>query len=266
MTALAAYFFASGTDIDWWRMLAMALGTGLVIGSGCVFNNYIDRDIDAKMARTKKRAMVTGSIPVRNAMIFGAVLAIIGFWILIAYTNIVTVLLGAIGLFFYVVVYGVAKRRSVHGTLVGTIPGATPTMAGYCAVTGQIDAAAVSLFLIMLCWQMAHFYAISIYRKQDYKHAKLPISSVVRGIEATKRQIIYYIGGFIAADLLLFIYGYVGLSYTAVMTVAGIWWLLGAVQSESKLKDKDWGKKVFLSSLSVLTLFSLMLVLNGILP
>ncbi len=266
MTAAAAFFLASGKNIDWWLLLATLTGIGLVIASGCVFNNYIDREIDKKMARTKKRAMVKGTVPVVNAMIYATVLGLTGLLVLAVYVNFMTVILGLIGLVFYVIVYGLAKRRSVHGTLVGTISGATPTVAGYCAVTGSFDTGAIILFLILVIWQMPHFYAIAMYRLDDYAKARLPVLPVVKGMAATKQQIIAYVLGFIAATSALFAYGYVGYSYLVVMLALGVVWLVMGVRGFKSSDDKLWGRKMFLFSLLVLSVFSLMLVLNAWLP
>lgn len=266
MTAGAAFLLAAGSNVDWWLLLATLLGTGLIIASGCVFNNYIDRGIDAKMARTSKRALVSGNIPVANAIIYGTVLGLLGFIILAIYTNWITVGLGAIGLFFYVVVYGYAKRKSVHGTLVGTIPGATPTVAGYCAVTNSLDAGAVILFLIMVTWQMAHFYSIAMYRFKDYKAAGVPVLPVVKGMAATKFQIVAYTLGFISATSALFAYGYTGFVYLFVMLGIGTAWLLKGIRDFENNDDVLWGRKMFLFSLIVLLLFSLTISLNVVLP
>ena len=181
------FLLAAKGVIDPLLFLAALIGTAFVIGSACVFNNYIDREIDEKMARTKKRALVTGDIPVKNALIFGTLLGILGFLILFSYTNLLTGVIGVIGVVMYVVVYGYFKRRTVHGTLIGSISGAIPPVAGYTAVTNLIDTGAILLFLILVFWQMPHFYAIAVYRIEDYKKAGIPVLSVVKGIPTTKK-------------------------------------------------------------------------------
>ncbi|HSH55271.1 MAG TPA: UbiA family prenyltransferase, partial [Candidatus Limnocylindrales bacterium] len=150
LTAIGGFLYASEGRIDILLLLALAVGMSLVIASGCVFNNYLDRDIDAKMQRTQKRALVSAEISTQNALIYGAVLGISGAAILALYTNLTTLLLGIVGFVSYVGLYTYLKRRTIHGTLIGTIPGATPLIAGYTAVNGQLGLDALLLFLIMV--------------------------------------------------------------------------------------------------------------------
>jgi protoheme IX farnesyltransferase len=244
----------------------MLAGTCLVIASACVFNNYIDRSIDHKMARTKKRALVTGFISGRNALIYATILGIIGFTLLITLTNILTVVIGLIGFVFYVVIYGLGKRKSVHGTIIGTIPGAAPIVAGYCAVTGRIDLGAAILFFIMVFWQMPHFYGIALARLEDYTAAGIPLLPVKRGAEVTKRQMLFYIVGFIISTSALSIFGYTGYVFAIAMAGMGIYWLLRGVKEYHQYPDEKWGRKMFLRSLVALLLFSFLLSLSVVLP
>lgn len=161
LSAAAGFFLASAGSVDWMLLLALGSGTTLVIGSACVLNNVLDRDIDQQMARTRKRATVTGDVSVRSALVFSTLLAAAGFAILVAWVNWPVVVIGAAGFIFYVVLYGMlSKRMSMHGTLVGSISGATPVLAGYVAVTGSIDFGAVIAFLMMFFWQEPAFYSI----------------------------------------------------------------------------------------------------------
>ena len=139
----------------------MLIGISLVMASACVVNNVIDVDIDAKMARTDHRALVTGAIKKNIAIIYGVILGVLGFAALIYWTNWLVVVIGLVGFVDYTVLYGYFKRKSIHGTIVGSISGATPPIAGFCAVTGTFGLEALILFLILVIWQMPHFYAIS---------------------------------------------------------------------------------------------------------
>lgn len=256
LSVVAGFLLASQGDIDFVTLAGVLVGTSLIIASGCVINNYLDRKIDAKMDRTKKRALVTGEISVRNAFIYAAVLGLLGFAVLITWVNVLTAAVGLAGLFAYVVLYGIGKRKSIHGTLIGTISGATPPVAGYTAVTNQLDTGAVLLFLILVFWQMPHFYAIALFRLKEYKVAGLPVLPAVRGIQATKKQILYYIMGFIVACCLLAGYGYATTVYAAVMIAAGLFWLY---YWHKNVKSKDyekWAKKLFFVSLNVLLVWA----------
>ncbi len=127
------------------------------------------------MERTKNRELVTGKIPVRNAIIFAIVLGVLGFGILILGTNILTVCVAVLGVVVYLVLYTPLKPRSSVAPVIGSIAGAVPPVVGYTAVIGNLDAGAIMLFLILCLWQIPHFYAISIYRLEDYKAADIPI-------------------------------------------------------------------------------------------
>ena len=260
------FLLAAKGVIDPLLFLAALIGTAFVIGSACVFNNYIDREIDEKMARTKKRALVTGDIPVKNALIFGTLLGILGFLILFSYTNLLTGVIGVIGVVMYVVVYGYFKRRTVHGTLIGSISGAIPPVAGYTAVTNSVDTGAILLFLILVFWQMPHFYAIAVYRLEDYKKAGIPVLSVVKGISTTKKQILFYTAGFILASLLLSFFGYTGYTYAIVIGILGLWWLIMVIDGFKTENDIQWARKVFKFSLIVTLVFSALISLEVVLP
>ena len=265
MTAAAGYLLASKWHIDWLTFAALLGGTALVIASACTFNNYLDRNIDKKMLRTKKRAIVSGAISGQSALLYASCLSVLGF-VLLSFTTRLTVILGAAAIVSYVVLYGLAKRHSIHGTLVGTLPGAAPLVAGYATVSGQLNLALLLLFLIMVCWQMAHFYAIAINHQQDYAAAGLPVWPVKKGVASTKKAIKLYAIGFIIALILLRIFGYVGNIFTIIMVGLGLSWLYLITWRLNGQIERLWAKKVFLYSLVVLLVLSVMLSLGKILP
>ncbi len=266
LSVIAGFFLASQGDLSLKTFASVLLGAALVMGSGCVFNNYIDRGIDKKMARTKKRALVTQAIPVQHALIYATVLGLLGFLFLALGTNLLTVGVGAVGLFTYVVVYGIAKRTTVHGTIIGSIAGAIPPVSGYTAVTGSLDSGAWLLFLILTCWQMPHFYAIATYRREDYAAAGIPVLPVKKGIKQTKVQIVLYTLAFIIAASLLFFFDYVGYVYLIVMLAVGLWWLRLGIHGFQALDANKWARKVFGSSLIVLLVFCSVTSLDAWLP
>jgi protoheme IX farnesyltransferase len=266
LTAIAGFLLASRWHIDIGLFLATVIGTCLVIDSACVINNYIDRGIDKKMARTKKRALVTGEISGRWAIVYGVTLGVIGFASLVLFTNILVVILGLVAYIDYIVLYGVSKRVSFHGTLIGSIAGASPPVAGYCAVTGHFDGGALIIFLIMVCWQMVHFYAIAIRRAEDYKAAGIPVLPLVKGVRATKVQMISYTAAFIAANLALSIFGYTGYVFAVVMAGLGALWLYKGLTSFQIKDNVKWASGMFGYSLVVLLIFSAVLSIGSIAP
>ncbi len=265
MVALAGFLYGSRGDIDAYSGLLGVGGLALVIASACVVNNYIDRGIDARMCRTKKRALVTRSIPVKTALGLALVLAAVGFGMLYALDSTVALWVALIGFTIYIGLYGYLKRRTVHGTLVGALAGATPPVVGYSAATGQLDTAAIILFTVLVAWQMPHFYAIAITRMSEYKAAHIPVMPLVKGIATTKTQMRLYGMGFAGAATCMFVYDKASYSYLVVMLATSLWWS-EKINSRTPKDDKQWSKSVFKSSLTVLMVFSFMISIDYFLP
>lgn len=266
ITVVAGFILASQGNSNYLMLVLTVIGVSLVIASGCVFNNYFDRDIDAKMERTKNRALVRGAIPLRNALIYGTLLGIFGFLILSLYTNIVTIAVALVGFLVYVIAYTMwFKRTTIYGVFVGSISGAVPLVVGYVAVTGRIDSGAIILFIILALWQIPHSLAISLYRLSDYKAAHIAVLPVAKGIQRTKREIVLYTILFVIATLLLTPYGYTSWLYFHVMAIIGAFFILVAWRGLyiKNLDDKVWARGVFMFSIFVLVVFCLMLIVGG---
>lgn len=271
LTAAAGFLLASGWlgRYDWWLFLALFAGSSLVIAAACVINNYLDRDIDSKMERTKKRATVTGKVGKRGALIFTTILGIAGLVILSLWVNWLTVLIIIFGFVDYVWLYGaLSKRRSVHGTLVGSVSGAIPILAGYSAVTNNLDAGAILLFASLFFWQLPEFYSIAIYRKNEYAAAKIPVISVVKGVKQTKYHIFAYTWLFVLSTILLGVFGYAGIIYRLVMLVLGIYWiwLAGQGLKSSAKGDDAWARQMFHFSMIIILAYCVMLAVGPLLP
>lgn len=264
LPALAGFFLASRGTIHFLTLAAMLIGLSLVIGSACVFNNVMDRRIDALMARTKSRALVTGHISVASALIFALVLGIGGTVILLLGTTPLAALLSVFGLFAYVIPYGYFKRRTTHGTLVGSISGAIPPVVGYVAVSGRLGAAAVILFVILVCWQMPHFFAIAIFRSKDYAAAHVPVLPVAKGVARAKIQMIAYIVAFIVACAALSLWKITGPVYLVISLVLGGIWLGMGLKKEPESGISAWAHGMFRMSLVVLTLLCLVISLDNV--
>lgn len=265
---MAGFFlaFAQVNEFDLSVFLGVTVGTALVIASACVLNNHIDRGIDKKMVRTSKRATATGIISSKSAITYTAILGMIGFTVLLISTNLLTILMGVLAYVSYIVLYGITKRTTVHGTLVGAIAGGLPPVAGYTALTNQLDVAALLLFLVLIAWQMPHFYAIAMRRQADYAEAGIPVLPVIKGIYATKVQIVWYVLLFIIINILFTVAGYAGYIYLVIMTMAGVMWLVKGLRGFATDTDEKWALKMFLFSLFILLLLCLMLAVGGLLP
>lgn len=269
ITAVAGFMLAAGYFHHFYIGLFVAtiVGTTLVIASACVLNNVLDQDIDRIMERTKGRAVAAGDIPGRNATLFSIILGLVGIAILVSWVNWLVVAIGIVGFVVYVWLYGaLSKRKSIHGTLVGSISGAMPILAGYCAVAGHLDAAAVLVFLMLFFWQFPEFYSIAIYRRNEYRAAKIPVMPVVKGIKSTTWQIYIYTVLFVLAVLLLTPLGYTGYIYLVVMAAIGLYWLWLAAKGLHASDVDAWARRNFHFSLVALLALSLMLSIGAFLP
>lgn len=267
ITTIAGFLFAANGSIELVLFTATTVGTALIISSACVINNYLDQDIDSKMERTKKRPLISGEVSPVGALIFGIFLGVLGLIYLLLWTNNWVVGVGIFGFVTYVWLYGVlGKRKSVHGTLVGSLSGAAPILAGYVAVNPGLDATGALLFLILFFWQMPEFYSISIYRRKEYAKAGVPVSSVVRGMEATKRQIFVYTVLTVLCIVGLGAMPLASSSYLLVMLLVSVYWLKLAGEGLNRKSGDAWARRNFHFSLIVLIVFSLIISFNPYLP
>jgi len=265
LTAAAGFLFASQWKSGWGTLLFMLVGLGLIIGCGCAINNATDKEIDSLMDRTKKRAIVSGQIKSESALIYAGILGALGALILGLLTNYTALLVALFGLFVYVGPYGLSKRKTPYSTIIGSLSGAVPPLVGYTAFSNSVDAPGIIIVCLLICWQMTHFAAISLYRKKEYKAAGLPIWSVVHGDWSTQLQAVGFIGLFTIFGVGLFIFGYVGYLFLLGIMITGLGWLWYSVVQTNKLPPGAWGKKVFLSSLIVIMATSLLLAVGPIL-
>ena len=226
ISAAAGFLLASKGRIDGVALPATLLGISLVVASGGVFNNCVDRNLDRKMDRTRHRALAQGLISLPSAVSYATLLGLAGLALLWAATNLLAVSLVLAGLTIYVGVYSLyLKRHSVYAALIGSLAGATPPLAGYCAVTGRFDLGAVILLSIFSLWQMPHCYAIAVFRFDDYTNAAIPVLPVKQGTAAARKHMVGYILAFLAATLMLTVGGYTGYRTLAVATGLGLSWL-----------------------------------------
>ena len=254
VTTIGGFALASHGVFDWGLLAATLAGLGCVIGSAGIFNNYIDRAADAKMERTKERGFVQGTVSPALAFLFAAVLLVSGVVTLAVFTNLLTVFVTLIGFFVYLVLYAFMKYHSFYGTLVGSIAGAVPPVVGYCAVSNNFDLGAALIFSVLVLWQMPHFFAIAIYRHDDYAAANIPVMPVVKGMETTKKQMFFYIIAFLATALSLTFIGLTGALYTIIVLLLSIAWLglcLRGLYIDPE-KNRIWAKEMFVYSLVVI--------------
>lgn len=264
ITAVAGFALASKDHFSFSLFLAMLFGISSVIGAACVFNNYIDRAADKKMARTKSRPLAQETIPTSHAIVYAAILGTLGLTLLGTTTNLTTLLVALTGLVVYVLWYSFWKYRTVHATLIGSIAGAVPIVVGYTAANGTLDTGAYILFAMLVLWQMPHFFAIAIYRIDDYALASIPVLPIKRGLLATKIQMLLYIVAFTVSAILPTVYGYTGSLYFFAALILGLLWTALGIQGFKASNDKRWAYQMFRFSLVTITLLSALLSFSAI--
>jgi heme o synthase len=205
-----------------WLILTTLIGGTMSAGGANAINQYLDRDIDELMARTRRRPLPSHAIPPRNALAFGVGLGVAGFVWLLVTVNLPAALLSAGALAFYVFVYTVwLKRSSPQNIVIGGAAGAAPTLVGWAAVTGRVEWPAVVLFAIVFLWTPPHFWALSLRYRRDYQAAGVPMLPVVAGVEATTRSILLYSGILVVATLVLWPVAPTGPIYPAAAVLLG---------------------------------------------
>jgi heme o synthase len=247
VAAVAGGFALATRGMFHWPLFAACIaGTGLVMASGCVFNNYIDRDIDAAMERTRHRPLPAGRMSGLAALVLGSVLGVLGFAALIILVPWLAASVAMLGFLLYVFMYSLwFRRRSAHGTLVGGFAGATPPVVGYVALANRLDLAAALLFATLVAWQMAHFYSIAVYRVAEYRAAGIPVFPAVYGVRATKMSILAYVLVFTATAALLTAFGYAGKPYLVLVLALGVSWIAMGIRGFAAKSDTKWGKRMY---------------------
>ena len=219
LTSVIGMFMATTGMVDWQVLVMGNLGLALCAGSAAAINHLVDRRIDAVMARTQKRPVATGKLPTQNALLFAAVLGILGMAALMIFINQRTAWLTFSGLLGYAVIYTLwLKRATPQNIVIGGLAGAIPPLIGWVAVTNSIDGGGLLLALIIFAWTPPHFWALAIARKDEYAKVDIPMLPVTHGVQYTGMQIILYTVILIIVSLLPF-----------ATRMSGWLYLLGAV-------------------------------------
>ena len=227
LMSAAGYFLGAKTIEPWTTFVAMLIGTGLSAGGAAVLNNYLERDCDVLMNRTRSRALPQGAVDPQHALLFGLVLSLLGVTLLVLQVNILTAFLSLLTIFLYVLVYTPLKKISWWNTVVGAVPGALPPMGGWAAATGHVDLGAWIIFLILFVWQHPHFYAIAWMYKEDYERGGFKMLPVVYPDGArTFRQILGFSVLLIPISLLPYYCGMAGVVYAWGVGILGVGMLL----------------------------------------
>lgn len=226
ITTVPAMVLAAGGWPGTWLVIATLVGGSLSAGGANALNNYVDRDIDQIMRRTRSRPLSRREVAPRSALIFGVMLGAAGFAVLWSTSNFLAASLATAALLFYVFVYTMMlKRSTVQNIVIGGAAGAAPALVGWAAVTGSLSLSAWTLFLIVFYWTPPHFWALAIRYKDDYEAAGVPMLPVVAGVEATTRRMLLYTGVMVALTFLLVPVASLSWIYLAAALILGAWFL-----------------------------------------
>ena len=206
----------------WLLVLVVCVGGYLMAGGANAVNMYLDRDIDDRMARTRRRPIPSGRLGATAVIAFGVLLATAGTWLLAHFANVLAAALALAGFYFYVFVYTRwLKRTTPQNIVIGGAAGAFPPLVGVAAVTGRVDLLGVYLFLIVFYWTPPHFWALALRIRGDYAAAGVPMLPVVRGIAETSRQIGLYTILLVALTVVFAVVANMGAIYAVAAAVLG---------------------------------------------
>jgi protoheme IX farnesyltransferase len=231
ITAIIGMLLASKSLPSLYLVIISMIGIGLCASSAATINQIIDRNIDANMARTSNRPLPQGEITTFNASLFAFALMIVGTAILVSQVNTLTAILTVASLIGYAFIYTVfLKRATPQNIVIGGLAGAAPPLLGWTSVTNSIDPNALLLVLIIFVWTPPHFWALAIYRKEDYARESIPMLPVTHGVRFTKLQIILYTVLLVLVSLLPYIVLMSGNIYLFSALGLGLFYLYSSIK------------------------------------
>lgn len=248
--ALIGMLLASEGMVPWRILVFGTLGISLLAGAGFAFNCLVERSIDAKMARTRARPLARGEISAGGTLLFSGVLGGVGSALLFAFVNPLTMWLTLATFVGYAVIYTVIlKPATPQNIVIGGASGAMPPLLGWTAVANEISAPAIVLFLIIFVWTPPHFWALALYRVEDYRKSGLPMLPVTHGSEFTRLNILLYTVLLLATSVLPVVIGMSGMFYlVCALALGGLFtwyaWMLWRDYSDA-LSRKTFGYSIF---------------------
>jgi protoheme IX farnesyltransferase len=229
VTALGGMMLAARGWPPFSVAVAVLLGGTLAAGGANALNQYLDRDIDDQMRRTRKRPLPSRRVTPQRAAVFGIVLNVVAFVLLWSMANLLAAAVTLAGSLFYVLVYtGWLKRSTTQNIVIGGAAGAVPPMVGWAAVTGSLGLPAWYMFAIVFFWTPPHFWALALLIRDDYEAARVPMLPVVQGVQATAWAILLYSFVLVAITLMFYVTREVTAFYLITATLLGTVFILYA--------------------------------------
>ena len=262
LTSAAGFYLASSGGLDLLLLIHALVGTAFLSGGAAVLNQFIEREADGKMNRTRRRPLPSGRVSENDAVIAGGLLIVGGSLYLAFLTNILAAFLGCFASVVYLFVYTPLKMKTPICTTVGAIPGAIPPLIGWAAASGQLDGNAFLLFAIVFAWQFPHFLAISWVHKEDYKRAGFAmLSSMDPDGRRTGRRILIFTVILLGLSVVPVTSGLTGMLYLVGALVLGsvlLWFGIEAALARTKTAARH----VLLASVAYLPLLLMLMVID----
>ena len=267
LTSIVGVVLASPPyEISLFILIMSSLGIGLAAAAGAALNQIVERENDARMARTESRPLPQGKVTQQNAFIFAVMLAAASVFILTAWINVLTAVLTFASMIGYAVVYTMyLKKATPQNIVIGGLAGATPPLLGWTSVTNSIDPHGLLLVLIIYTWTPPHFWALAIHRRDDYARVNLPMLPVTHGVEFTKFSIFAYTILMILATVFPYLIRMFGLIYLVSALVLFAYFLYMVLHLMFAEKEKT-AIKTFVYSINYLMLLFIAMVVDHYFP
>ena len=248
---------------SWYTLFLLLIGTFLSSSGAGVMNQYMERNYDSKMERTKTRPIPNNDISSRNALFIGLFLCFVGPFFLYYFINFLTCLISFSTIFIYLFIYTPSKRYTSLNTIIGSIPGALPPVGGWAAATGNISSESLMLFSVLFCWQIPHFLSLAIIYKDDYSRGGFKmLPSITKNVNYVTFQILFFTMALLYTSIGIYSMGITSYVYAIGALVLGIIFLF---YSSSILFDYSPIKirKIFIFSIIYLPILLIMILIDS---
>ena len=266
LTAVVGMFLAVPAPYlpDLWLAVSASIGIGMASASAAVFNHVVDEQIDMQMSRTDQRPLPQGKVSRNQALIWGVFLGVSGLGVLALFVNTLTMVLTFVSLIGYALIYTLyLKRATPQNIVIGGAAGAAPPVLGWTAITGSQGLEyALLLFLIIFIWTPPHFWALAIFRVEEYQKVNVPMLPVTHGLSYTRMQILLYTVLLTVVTILPYLVGMSGLIYLLSAFVLDAMFLGYAIQVYQRVDDKKIAWRTFVYSINYLMLLFLALLID----
>ena len=255
-------------EVDFWNAFASILAVALGSGAAGALNMWYEADLDSAMTRTCLRPIPTGKVTKKEALIFGILASVISVTILYLFSNLVATLILVTTILFYVFIYTVwLKQKTSQNIVIGGVSGALPPVIGWAVATGNISFESMILFLIIFIWTPSHFWALSLYKMEDYKNANIPMLPVISGVKVTKLNIFVYAALLFPIILAPFFLNYFGIIYLLISGTLATYYIYichKLFRAQKSNLEKKIAKQVFGFSILFLFLVFASILIDGI--